>query len=51
MISFYFQIIATTYVELWKRRQAILQWEWDLAENGDAEELRPEYETQVKTTR
>jgi hypothetical protein len=44
-------IIATTYIELWKRRQAILQWEWDLEDNADAEELRPEYESQVKTTR
>ena len=42
---------ATTYIELWKRRQAILQWEWDLEDNADAEELRPEYESQVKTTR
>ncbi len=43
---------ATTFLSLWKRRQAILQWEWDLrAEEEEDDEVRPEYETGVKTTR
>jgi hypothetical protein len=41
-----------TFLSLWKRRQAILQWEWDLvAEAEEDDEIRPEYETGVKTTR
>ena len=44
--------VATAFLELWKRRQAILQWEWDLGmEDDDADEIRPEFETGVKTTR
>ena len=43
---------ATTFLELWKRRQAILQWEWDLlSEEEEEDEIRPEYEQGVKTLR
>lgn len=37
---------ATIYLELWKRRQASLAWEWDLMETefGENKEVRPEYE-------
>lgn len=42
---------ATSFLELWKRRQATLTWEWDLQmEDGD-EEPRPEFEASVKTFR
>ena len=42
---------ATTYLEMWKRRQAILKWEWDLSDNEDVEEIRPEFESNVKSRR
>nr|XP_050845862.1 anoctamin-4 [Vespula vulgaris]XP_050845863.1 anoctamin-4 [Vespula vulgaris]XP_050845864.1 anoctamin-4 [Vespula vulgaris]XP_050845865.1 anoctamin-4 [Vespula vulgaris] len=42
---------ATTFLELWKRRQAVLVWEWDLQNTEDDEEPRPEFETSVKTFR
>lgn len=45
-------LLATTYLELWKRRQAILQWEWDLKSEEDMDDtIRPEFEQNVKTTR
>ncbi|XP_011165233.1 anoctamin-4 isoform X2 [Solenopsis invicta] len=42
---------ATTFLELWKRRQAVLVWEWDLQNADYNEEPRPEFETSVKTFR
>ncbi|KZC10272.1 Anoctamin-4, partial [Dufourea novaeangliae] len=42
---------ATTFLELWKRRQAVLIWEWDLQNVESDEEPRPEFETTVKTFR
>ena len=37
------QIPAQMFLTLWKRRQSILQWEWDLgAETEDNDEMRPE---------
>lgn len=38
-------------MELWKRRQAIIVWEWDLQNADYDEEPRPEFETSVKTFR
>lgn len=45
------QRLATTFLELWKRRQAVLVWEWDLQNTDYDEEPRPEFETSVKTFR
>lgn len=42
---------ATTFLELWKRRQAVIIWEWDLQNAECDEEPRPEFETTVKTFR
>ncbi|XP_015586534.1 anoctamin-4 isoform X2 [Cephus cinctus] len=42
---------ATTFLELWKRRQAVIVWEWDLQNSEGDEEPRPEFETSVKTFR
>ena len=36
---------------MWKRRQAILKWEWDLTDDEDVEEIRPEFEANVKSRR
>lgn len=44
-------IPATTFLELWKRRQAVIIWEWDLQNVESDEEPRPEFETTVKTFR
>ncbi|XP_065345514.1 anoctamin-4-like isoform X2 [Cloeon dipterum] len=42
---------ATTFLELWKRRQAVIAWEWDLQFVEEDQEPRPEFETSVKTFR
>jgi anoctamin-4 len=38
-------------LELWKRKQSVLVWEWDLQKNDSDEDPRPEFETNVKTFR
>lgn len=43
--------LATSFLELWKRRQAVIAWEWDLQNAEDDEESRPEFESSVKTFR
>lgn len=50
MVRFSF-LTATTFLELWKRRQAIIAWEWDLQYTEEDEEARPEFEATVKTFR
>ncbi|XP_037032608.1 anoctamin-4 isoform X2 [Bradysia coprophila] len=42
---------ATTFLELWKRKQSVIKWEWDLQNIESDEENRPEFETSVKTFR
>lgn len=42
---------ATTFLELWKRKQSVIVWEWDLQNSEHDEEPRPEFETSVKTFR
>ncbi|XP_039298885.1 anoctamin-4 isoform X1 [Nilaparvata lugens] len=42
---------ATMFLELWKRKQAVIAWEWDLQNVEEDEEPRPEYEASVKTFR
>ena len=42
---------ATTFLELWKRKQAVICWEWDLTNFEEEEQMRPEFESTVKTTR
>ncbi|TRY73135.1 hypothetical protein TCAL_08802, partial [Tigriopus californicus] len=42
--SIFMSFWATTYLELWKRQQAILQWEWDLKSEEEMDDtLRPEF--------
>ena len=50
-MNFIFKFAATSFIEFWKRRQAVIAWEWDLTNFEDEEQTRPEYETNVKTTR
>ncbi|XP_024081221.1 anoctamin-4 isoform X2 [Cimex lectularius] len=42
---------ATTFLELWKRKQAVIAWEWDLQYTEEDEEPRPEFESSVNTYR
>lgn len=36
---------------MWKRRQAVIQWQWDMENYEAEEEVRPEFQAKVKTTR
>ncbi|KAF4518589.1 hypothetical protein B566_EDAN012417 [Ephemera danica] len=42
---------ATSFLELWKRQQAVIAWEWDLQHVEDEQDPRPEFEASVKTFR
>lgn len=46
-----FSSLATTFLEMWKRKQAIIVWEWDLQNIEEDEENRPEFETTAKNFR
>lgn len=35
------------FLELWKRQQVVIQWQWDMESYDDDEELRPQYEETV----
>ena len=48
-IIFFF--LATMFLEIWKRRQSVISWEWDLRDFEDFQHTRPEFEAKVKTTR
>ena len=39
------------FLEFWKRKQAVIAWEWDLSSFDDEEEPRPEFEAKVTTMR
>ncbi|CAG0886851.1 unnamed protein product [Darwinula stevensoni] len=49
--SIFMAFWATMFLELWKRKQSIVAWEWDLDGFEEEEDARPEYEVKVKTTR
>ncbi|OXA52495.1 Anoctamin-4 [Folsomia candida] len=42
---------ATSFLEFWKRKHAVISWEWDLRNYEFEEEPRPEFEAAVKTFR
>lgn len=35
------KILATVFLELWRRKQSVIQWEWDLQGTDQDEESRP----------
>ena len=35
---------ATMYLEMWKRKQSVIAWEWDMADFESDEQTRPEFE-------
>ncbi|KAK4878123.1 hypothetical protein RN001_010629 [Aquatica leii] len=49
--AIFMSIWATLFLELWRRKQSMIQWEWDLQGAEQDEEPRPEFETSVKTFR
>lgn len=42
---------ATMFLEFWKRKQATIQYDWDVAGYEMEERMRPEYEAKVKNRR
>lgn len=42
---------ATSFLELWKRKQAVTTWEWDLQDLESDEENRPEFDAAAKNFR
>ncbi|XP_055954803.1 anoctamin-4-like [Patella vulgata] len=42
---------ATFFHEMWKRKQAEIEYDWDVADFEQEENIRPEYEAQVSTTK
>ncbi|XP_025830973.1 anoctamin-4-like [Agrilus planipennis] len=46
--AIFMSLWATLFLELWRRKQSVIQWEWDLAGADTDEEPRPEFETSVK---
>ncbi|KAJ8932618.1 hypothetical protein NQ314_014548 [Rhamnusium bicolor] len=49
--AIFMSLWATVFLELWRRKQSVIQWEWDLHGTEQDEEPRPEFETSVKTYR
>ena len=50
-IQLHLHTTGTIFFELWRRKQEILKWEWDLQEEEDMDEPRPEFERDIRTTR
>ncbi|XP_046368933.2 anoctamin-4-like isoform X7 [Haliotis rufescens] len=42
---------ATFFAEMWKRRQAEIEYDWDVADFEEEETLRPEFEASVTRTK
>ncbi|ESO89283.1 hypothetical protein LOTGIDRAFT_106472, partial [Lottia gigantea] len=42
---------ATFFHEMWKRKQAEIEYDWDVADFEEEENIRPEFEAQVSTTK
>ncbi|XP_037087144.1 anoctamin-5-like isoform X2 [Pollicipes pollicipes] len=49
--SIFMAFWATMFLEFWKRRQAVIAWEWDLANYEDEEDARPEFEVKATSFR
>lgn len=47
----FFSLFFPVRLKLWKRKQSMVVWEWDLHNVENDEEPRPEFETSVKTFR
>ncbi|CAN7995444.1 unnamed protein product, partial [Ixodes hexagonus] len=50
--SIFIALWATVFVELWKRRQAVLKWEWKLSDLDTLSNVvKPEYEARARVYR
>ncbi|KAF7286638.1 hypothetical protein GWI33_004671 [Rhynchophorus ferrugineus] len=49
--AIFMSLWATVFLEMWRRKQNVIQWEWDLQGTEQDEDPRPEFETSVKTFR
>jgi len=41
-------VVATAFLEFWKRREAVHQYDWDITPADDGERMRPQFEFQIK---
>jgi len=41
-------VVATAFLEFWKRREAIHQYDWDITPADEVERVRPQYEIRAK---
>lgn len=46
--SVFMAIWATFFLEFWKRKESLLQYDWDVAGFEEEERMRPEYEFKLK---
>jgi len=46
-----FIFLATTFLEFWKRRQAVHQYDWDITADDDQDRVRPDYAVKLKHQR
>lgn len=46
--SIFMAIWATFFLEFWKRKESLLQYDWDVAGFEEEERMRPEYEFKLK---
>ena len=44
IFALFMSLWATVFMEMWKRRQSVLVWEWDLEMDEQEEQTRPEFE-------
>ena len=44
VFALFMSIWASVFMEMWKRRQSVLVWEWDLEMDEQEEQTRPEFE-------
>ena len=44
IFALFMSLWATVFMELWKRRQSVMVWEWDLEMDEQEEQTRPEFE-------
>ena len=42
--ALFMSLWAAVFMEMWKRRQSVMVWEWDLEMDEQEEQTRPEFE-------
>jgi len=41
-------VLATAFLEFWKRREAVHQYDWDIRPTDESECMRPQFEINIK---